>query len=178
MKASLLPLIVFGLLVVFLSVGLMLDPSRVSSPLIGAPMPAFSGERLSQPGAVISEKDFGDRPMLVNVWATWCQGCLAEHGILMDIATRHNIPVYGLNYRDERSLALEWLARHGNPYRLVVYDPDAKIGLEWGVYGAPETFVIDAQGIIRYKHVGILGEEAFERKILPLIHDDFAIQGT
>ena len=178
MKASLLPLAVFGVLVVFLSMSLWLDPSRVPSPLVGSPMPAFSGERLFEPGVAVSEKDFGTGPMLVNVWGTWCQGCLAEHGLLMDIASEYDIPVYGLNYRDERYPAIEWLARYGNPYRLVVYDPDAKVGLEWGVYGAPETFAIDARGIVRYKHVGILDEETFQRKMLPLIRNDLAIEST
>ena len=178
MKTSLLPLVVFGVLVVFLSLGLLLDPSRVPSPLLGSPIPAFSGERLSEPGVVVSEKDFSARPMLVNVWGTWCQGCLAEHEVLMDIANNHHIPVYGLNYRDQRYPALEWLARHGNPYRLVVYDPDARVGLEWGVYGAPETFVIDARGVVRYKHIGVLSEEIFNHKILPLIRDDFASKRT
>ena len=166
MKA-LLPLLLFAVLVAFLATSLTLDPSRVSSPLVGLPMPAFSGERLSRPGVFVSEKDLVERPMLLNVWATWCQGCIAEHGLLMDIAERNGIPIYGLNYHDERAAALEWLERYGNPYRLVVYDHDRSIGLEWGVYGAPETFVVDADGFVRYKHIGILNEETFRREILP-----------
>ena len=164
-----LPLLLFAILVVFLSISLTLDPSRVPSPLVGLPMPTFSGERLSQPGVFISEKDLIDRPMLVNVWATWCQACLAEHEILIDIAVNHDIPIYGLNYRDQRNAALEWLERYGNPYRLVIYDEDAQIGLDWGVYGAPETFLVDREGIIKYKHIGILNKEIFEQKILPLL---------
>ena len=167
MKA--LPLLLFGVLVMFLAVSLRLDPSRVPSPLIGHPMPTFSGERLTKPGAFVSEQDLTDRPMLVNVWATWCQGCIAEHGLLMKIATEHKVPIYGLNYRDERGAALEWLAHYGNPYRLVIYDEDARIGLEWGVYGAPETFVVDAGGVVRHKHVGVLDEETFREKMLPLL---------
>ncbi len=166
--AASVPLLVFGVLVMFLAVSLTLDPSRVPSPLVGRAMPAFSGERLSQPGVVVSNEDLSARPMLVNVWATWCQGCLAEHDLLMHIANKRGIPIYGLNYRDERDAALEWLAHYGNPYRLVVYDDDARIGLDWGVYGAPETFMVDADGVIRYKHIGILSEEIFEREILPL----------
>ncbi len=167
MKAT-LPLLLFGVLVVFLATSLTLDPSRVSSPLVGLPMPAFSGERLAQPGVFVSADDLAERPMLLNVWATWCQGCIAEHDLLMDVAGRHGIPIYGLNYRDERGAALAWLARYGNPYRLVIYDEDATIGLDWGVYGAPETFVVDADGIVRYKHVGVLREEIFQHEILPL----------
>ena len=168
MKAM-LPLLLFGVLVAFLAVSLRHDPSHVPSPLVGLPMPAFSGEHLLQPGIFVNEKDLSDRPMLLNVWATWCQGCIAEHALLMKIAHRYSIPIYGLNYRDERGAALEWLGRYGNPYRLVVYDKDAAIGLDWGVYGAPETFVIDTAGIIRYKHVGILREDVFENDILPLL---------
>ena len=166
---SIMPLLLFGALVIFLAVGLRLDPSHVPSPLIGMPMPPFSTERLSAPDVRISEKDFSDRPMLVNIWATWCQGCLAEHGLLMDIAGR-GVPIYGLNYRDERAAALQWLEDYGNPYRLVAYDNDVKIGLDWGVYGAPETYVIDADGVIRYKHIGILNEEIVARDILPLFN--------
>lgn len=169
MKASLLPLAIFAILVVFLSVGLTLDPARVPSPLVGQSVPAFSGERLSYPGIVIGQDDLSDRPMLVNVWGTWCQGCLAEHELLMGITEQYGIPVYGLNYRDRRELALEWLDRYGNPYRLVVYDPDARISLEWGVYGAPETFAVDSQGIIRYRHVGILTREILENRLLPAV---------
>ncbi len=169
MKKGVLPFLVFGVLVVFLAISLTLDPSRVPSPLIGAPMPAFSGERLSQPGVFVSEKDLGDRPMLLNVWATWCHGCLEEHDLLMRIAQEHGVPIYGLNYRDERGAALEWLKQYGNPYRLVVYDEDAQIGLDWGVYGAPETFVVDRGGVVRYKHVGVLDEETFSDEILPLL---------
>ena len=164
-----IPLLLFSILVIFLARSLNLDPSRVSSPLIGAPMPPFSAERLSEPGVWVSENDLSIRPMLVNVWATWCQGCLAEHDLLMRIAAR-DIPIYGLNYRDERAAALEWLENYGNPYRLVVYDENAEIGLDWGVYGAPETYVIDAEGVIRYKHVGVLNEEVFQRSILPMFN--------
>ena len=173
MKASLLPLAIFGTLVIFLFSGLSLDPSKVPSPLIGSRIPAFSAERLSVPGLAVSHKDLSDSPMLVNVWGTWCQGCLAEHPLLMDIAARYGVSIYGLNYRDERGLALDWLENHGDPYRLIIYDPDGKVALEWGVYGAPETFVIDKQGVIRYKHIGILSREILERKILPLITNDF-----
>ncbi len=169
MRGGILPLLVFGVLAVFLAIGLTLDPSRVSSPLVGSPMPAFSGERLSQPGVFVSGKDLSDRPMLLNVWATWCHGCLEEHDLLMKIAQDHGVPIYGLNYRDERGPALEWLQHYGNPYRLIVYDEDAQIGIDWGVYGAPETFVVDRAGIIRYKHVGVLDEETFTDKILPLL---------
>lgn len=164
-----MPLLVFGVLVAFLAVSLTLDPSRVPSPLVGSPMPVFSGERLSQPGAFISEKDLSDRPMLLNVWATWCRGCLEEHDLLMEIAWDYGVPIYGLNYRDEREAALEWLQRYGDPYRLVVYDENAQIGLDWGVYGAPETFVVDAAGTVRYKHVGVLDKETFTGKLLPLL---------
>ena len=164
---GLVPLLVFGVVVIFLAIGLTLDPSRVPSPLIGMPMPTFAAESLTDAAVVVTEKDLTDRPLLVNVWATWCLGCMAEHELLMRIAHDHKIPIYGLNYRDERSTALDWLAQYGNPYRLMVYDLDAAVGLDWGVYGAPETFVVDGDGIIRHKHIGILYQDDFERDILP-----------
>ncbi len=169
MKPAIIPLLLFSALVAFLAVGLTLDPSRVPSPLIGRPAPAFSAERLSQPGVFVNEKDFLLKPALFNVWATWCSACLDEHPLLMDLARRRGVPVYGLNYKDDRRAALGWLEQFGNPYRWVAYDGDARVGIEWGVYGAPETYLISADGVVLYKHIGALNETIVEQEILPLL---------
>ena len=157
------------ILAVFLAVGLQLDPSKVSSPLLGKPMPAFSGTDLENPARTITEKDFVGQAALINVWASWCVACLDEHPLLMKLVQHKSLPVYGINYKDTYQPALDWLAREGNPYKITVYDHTGQIGLNWGVYGVPETYLIDNKGIIIYKHIGPLTEAVLQERFLPLM---------
>lgn len=166
----LLPLAVFLVLAVFLFVGLSRDPREVPSPLIGKAVPAFDAPLLADAGHRLSPQDLRGRPWVLNVWASWCGACRDEHPLLLDWARRGGVTLIGLNYKDERAAGLAWLARNGgNPYRDSLFDPDGRIGLDWGVYGVPETFVIDAQGVIRLKHIGPLTPEVLETRIQPLL---------
>lgn len=164
----LLPVVLFFVLVGFLFVGLYKDPSEVPSPLIGKPTPQFSLPRLKGT-QIFTEKEFLGQVSLLNVWATWCPACHQEHPILNKLADRNVAPIYGLNYKDVASKANQYLANYGNPYTANAVDETGRIGIEWGVYGAPETFLIDKKGIIRYKHIGPLTYEDVENKILPMI---------
>ena len=165
----LVPLGIFIVLVAFLYRGLSLDPKRVPSPLVGKPMPAFSLPRLKDPAATISDTDIKGKVALLNIWATWCVSCRAEHEVLVMLGKTGKVDIYGLNYKDERSKARQWLAQLGDPYVANAFDEDGRTGIDWGVYGAPETFVIDKQGIIRHKHIGPLTVDALNNEILPLI---------
>jgi cytochrome c biogenesis protein CcmG/thiol:disulfide interchange protein DsbE len=163
------PLAIFAVLVVFLGLGLKLDPREVPSPLIDKPAPAFSASTMAQPEQKISRDDLLGKVWLLNVWASWCAPCREEHPLLVDFARRGVVPVYGLNYKDQRSAGLAWLSRLGNPYAESLSDPDGRIGIDWGVYGVPETFVVDKQGVIRFKHVGPLTPQVLSDKIEPLV---------
>ena len=165
----LVPLTVFLLLVGLLFKGLSLDPKLVPSPLIGKPMPVFTLPRLQDPDATISDTDLRGEVFIMNIWATWCTACRAEHEVLLKLARSGKVKLYGLNYKDQRAKAQRWLLQLGNPYVANAYDADGRTGIDWGVYGAPETFVIDRQGIIRHKHIGPLTVEVINREILPLI---------
>ena len=165
----LVPLGIFFVLAAFLFRGLSLDPKLVPSPLVDKPMPAFSLTRLDDPGATIGDTDLKGKVSILNIWATWCSACRAEHDVLLMLANTDKVDIYGLNYKDNRADAQRWLRQLGNPYVANAFDPDGRVGLDWGVYGAPETFVMDRQGIIRYKHIGPLTVEILNSKILPLI---------
>lgn len=165
----LIPLAVFVIMVIFLAIGLTLDPREVPSPLIGKPAPAFSLSSLSDPGRVITPSSLKGQVLLVNVWASWCVSCRQEHPVLMDLAKQNLVPIYGLNYKDQREDASGWLNKYGNPYTDNAYDADGRTGIDWGVYGVPETFVIDKAGLIRLKHTGPVTPEALEQVILPLV---------
>ncbi len=165
----LVPLAVFLLLAGLLFRGLSLDPKLVPSPLIGKPMPAFTLPRLQDPDATISDADLRGEVFLLNIWATWCTACRAEHDVLLQLARTGKVKLYGLNYQDQRPDAQRWLRQLGNPYVANAFDADGRTGIDWGVYGAPETFVIDRDGIIRHKHIGPLTVEVVNRDILPLI---------
>ncbi|GAB4171183.1 MAG: DsbE family thiol:disulfide interchange protein [Rhodocyclaceae bacterium] len=169
MKRFLLPLAVFLVLVVFLGVGLRLNPHEVPSPLIDKPAPAFRVPTLEEPGRTISRDELLGRVWLLNVWASWCVSCREEHPVLVEFAKRRLVPIYGLNYKDGREDAKRWLAEWGNPYTASAFDQDGRVGIDYGVYGVPETFVIDRTGVIRYKHIGPLTPAAVENKLLPLI---------
>ncbi len=165
----LLPLGVFVVLVIAFSVGLTKDPKLVPSPLVDQQAPAFSLPRVAQPEAQLSNADLKNQVTLLNVWASWCVACRTEHPFLMELAREGNVPLYGLNYKDTRPEALRWLAQFGDPYRASAYDESGQVGIDWGVYGVPETFVLDQAGVIRYKHIGPLSADIWEKEIAPLI---------
>ncbi|NCA71637.1 MAG: DsbE family thiol:disulfide interchange protein [Sphingobacteriia bacterium] len=167
---ALLPLIIFIALVALLFYGLQLDPRKVPSPLVGKPAPSFELASLEDPQRIITSDLLLGRVSLVNVWASWCPSCRAEHGELMAIARDHpEVQMIGFNWKDTRPEALEMLRRYGNPYLVSAYDPDNRYGLHWGVYGAPETFIVDAEGIIRYKHIGPVDRQVWDEKIRPIV---------
>lgn len=162
------PLLAFLALAGLLYKGLGIDPRKVPSPLIGKPAPAFSLPQLEQPEKRLTQDTLKNQVSLFNVWATWCVACRQEHPVLMQLA-KTGVPIYGLDYKDSRPDAKRWLLRFGNPYLANAFDQDGRVGINWGVYGTPETFIIDKQGVIRHKHIGPLTSEIVNREILPLI---------
>ncbi|MDQ7017435.1 MAG: DsbE family thiol:disulfide interchange protein [Gammaproteobacteria bacterium] len=169
MSRYFLPLSVFVVMAVFLGIGLTLDPKEVPSPFIGKPAPEFSLPRLDNPQANISPADMKGQVWLLNVWATWCVSCRAEHPTLVSFSRQNQLPIVGLNYKDDNGEARRWLQRLGNPYYANAVDADGRVAIDWGVYGAPETFVIDKKGIIRYKQIGPVTPQALSDTLLPLI---------
>ena len=167
----LLPLAVFLIIVAFLWVGLYRDPREVPSPLVDKPAPAFTLAQLHEPGKKLSTDDMKGQVWLLNVWASWCVSCRVEHPLLVELARANVVPVIGLNYKDRNELGKQWLAQNGDPYKLSVVDADGRVGIDWGVYGVPETFVVDKAGVIRYKQIGPVTAEALEQKILPLVRE-------
>lgn len=167
----LLPLAVFAAIVGFLAVGLGLNPREVPSPLIGKPAPAFALPRLDDTNQKVSREDLLGQVWMLNVWASWCTPCREEHPLVIDIARRQLVPVYGLNYKDAGPAARSWLASLGNPYRANLVDADGRVGIDFGVYGVPETFIIDRQGVVRFKHVGPLTPEVVRKRIEPLLKE-------
>lgn len=163
------PLAIFAAIVAFLFVGLFRDPREVPSPLVGKPAPAFALADLHDPSRRIATADFRGQVWLLNVWASWCVSCRVEHPLLVDLAKSKAVPIVGLNYKDKTDEGLAWLARHGDPYTLSVVDADGRVGIDWGVYGVPETFVVDKAGVIRYKHIGPVTADALRQTILPLV---------
>jgi len=165
------PLALFGILAAFFFVGLFRDPREVPSPLVDRPAPAFTLATLHAPGKVVSTSDYRGQVWLLNVWASWCVSCRVEHPLLMELAKANVVPIVGLDYKDKDAEAKAWLEQHGNPYALSVVDADGRVGIDWGVYGVPETFVVDKAGVIRYKQIGPLTAGALEKKIVPLIRE-------
>ena len=165
----LIPLALFVVLVGFLAVGLKLDPREVPSPLIGKPAPNFALPRLDNPDQTIRREDLLGKVWMLNVWASWCVACRDEHPHLVEFARAKRVPLYGLNYKDKRPDGQQWLARFGNPYDASLFDLDGRVGIEWGVYGVPETFVVDREGMIRFKHIGALTPEIIRSRIEPLL---------
>ena len=163
------PFIAFVVLAIFLYVGLGLNPHEVPSPLINKPAPAFTLPQLYDPTKKFSSQDMKGQVWLLNVWASWCVSCREEHPVLMSLAQRNIVPIYGLDYKDKDADGMMWLRNGGNPYTLVVTDADGRVGIDYGVYGVPETYVIDKQGVIRYKQIGAITHENLQAKILPLI---------
>lgn len=163
----LIPLVVFAVIMGFLWKGLHKDPHQLPSALIGKPVVAFSYPSLLDEGQVITQQQFLGHVSLLNVWATWCITCHAEHPVLMDIAQSKKVVIYGLNYKDDPQAARQWLQKYGNPYQGVILDDKGRLAIDFGVYGSPETFVIDAKGIIRYKHIGAISPDVWKDNIEP-----------
>lgn len=171
MTRYLIPAGVFAIVVVFLAVGLNLDPREVPSPLVGKPVPQFSLTRLKDPGLTFSQEDLNGKVSLLNVWATWCVSCRAEHRVLLALAKSGKVDIYGLNYKDKREDALRWLQVLGDPYVANAFDGEGRVGIDWGVYGTPESFLIDKQGVIRHKVIGPITVEVLKDELLPLIEE-------
>ncbi|WP_442593359.1 DsbE family thiol:disulfide interchange protein [Parapusillimonas sp. JC17] len=169
MNRFLWPLVGFLVLVTFLGVGLTLKPSEVPSPLIDKPAPIFTLPQLASPDQSFSPVMMKGEVWLLNVWASWCYACLEEHGLIMDLAKTYSLPIVGLNYKDVRDEALAWLERNGNAYTVSVSDTQGRVGIDYGVYGVPETFVIDKDGVIRYKHIGAVTPNVVRDTLLPLV---------
>ena len=169
MSRYLWPLGIFLVLVVFLGKGLTLDPREVPSPLVGKAAPPFELPQLHEPNRKFSPAEMKGRVWLLNVWASWCVSCRDEHPVLVELSRTKVVPIYGLDYKDSRDDALRWLKQFGDPYDISVADNDGRIGIDYGVYGVPETYLIDKAGTIRYKHIGPINQEALQKTILPLI---------
>ena len=171
MKAKfLIPLLLFVILVGFLAVGLNRDPHEVPSPLIGKPTPAFEISQLADPKKSFSPESMKGQPWILNVWASWCVACREEHPVLVEMGKLQLAPIIGLDYKDKREDAIAMLARQGNPYTLSAFDANGRVGIDYGVYGVPETYVIDRAGIIRFKHIGPITMEVLNQKIIPLLN--------
>lgn len=171
MMRFILPLVIFLALAAFLFKGLSLDPREVPSPLIDKPAPAFTLPQLHDPKKQFSPQDMKGKVWMLNVWASWCGSCKDEHPILMDMAEQKIVPVYGLNYKDKREDGLATLRNSGDPYTLVIFDADGKVGFDYGVYGVPETYIIDKQGVIRDKIIGAVTRQNLRERIQPLIEE-------
>jgi len=165
----LIPLAVFAVLVGFFAVGLGLNPREVPSPLIGKPAPEFALPQLDQPQQTLRRADLLGKVWMLNVWASWCDACREEHPHLVEFAKLKALPIYGLDYKDQREPAQQWLAQRGNPYDASLFDASGRTGIDFGVYGVPETFIIDKQGVIRFKQIGPVTPEVLRDKVLPLL---------
>jgi cytochrome c biogenesis protein CcmG, thiol:disulfide interchange protein DsbE len=164
-----LPLLGFLILAGFLARGLNLDPREVPSPLIGKPAPRFALAELADPAKTIQRDDMLGKVWMLNVWASWCVACREEHPLLVEFSKRGMVPLYGLNYKDKRPDGQSWLARFGNPYNASLFDDDGRVGIDFGVYGVPETFIIDQQSVIRLKHIGPLTPDVIRERIEPML---------
>jgi cytochrome c biogenesis protein CcmG, thiol:disulfide interchange protein DsbE len=169
-----LPLVLFAGLAVVLGADPTPNPREGPSPLIGRPAPPLTLPSLHGSGRALAVGDLKGRVWLLNVWASWCAPCREEHPLLVALAREQRLPIVGLNYKDDPRNAQEWLLRLGDPYQASISDRDGRVGIDYGVYGVPETFVIDKTGIVRFKHVGPLTYEVWTRTLRPLIH---ALQG-
>ena len=165
----LIPLLLFVVLVGFLAVGLSRDPHELPSPLIGKQAPAFELPQLADPQKTFSPENMKGKPWILNVWASWCVACREEHPVLVELGKLQVAPIIGLDYKDKRDDAMAMLARQGNPYVLSAFDANGRVGIDYGVYGVPETYVIDKTGVIRFKHIGPITMELLNNKIIPLL---------
>jgi cytochrome c biogenesis protein CcmG, thiol:disulfide interchange protein DsbE len=171
MTRFIIPLGIFIILVAFLAIGLSRDPREVPSPFIGKPAPNFQLSQLKDPTKTFSPEQMRGKVWLLNVWASWCISCRDEHPFLLEYARGGALPIYGLNYRDKREDALGWLGELGDPYVLSVSDSDARVGINYGVYGAPESYLIDRDGVIRFKQIGPITPDIWEKEILPRVRE-------
>lgn len=171
MKRFLLPLALFAVLFVFLGVGLRLKPQEIPSPLIGRAAPVFAAQQVEDEARSFRSGDMLGKVWLLNVWASWCAPCRAEHPVLLELARSGGVAIVGLNYNDQRADSRRWLQTFGNPYQASAFDGDGRIGMEYGVYGVPETFVIDRRGVVRFKLVGPVTADVVREKLLPLIRE-------
>lgn len=172
MKAKfLIPLALFIVLIGFLAVGLNRNPQEVPSPLINKPAPSFELVQLANPQKTFSPQSMKGQVWIFNVWASWCVACREEHPVLVEMDKLQMAPIIGLDYKDKREDAMAMLSRYGNPYLLSAYDADGRVGINYGVYGVPETYVIDKEGIIRFKHIGPITMDLLNRKIVPLLSE-------
>lgn len=165
----LVPIGLFAALVAFFYVGLGRDKETLPSPLIGKPAPHFELPSVETPSTMVSTRDFAGKMYVVNVWATWCVGCRQEHQALLQIARRREVPIIGLDWKDDMGQAQQWLSQLGDPYVATAFDAEGRVAIDWGVYGAPETFLVDEKGIVVHKHVAPLDMEIWERDFVPLI---------
>ncbi len=165
----LIPLFLFIVMAVFLGIGLKLNPRDIPSPFIDKPAPDFTLPILADTAKTLSKNDMAGKVWLLNVWASWCSSCRVEHPVFNTLARKNVVPIVGLNYKDESDAARQWLAQLGNPYQVSIIDQEGRTGIDYGVYGVPETFVIDKKGIVRYKHTGPVSEQDLDQILLPLI---------
>lgn len=168
-RLLILPLLLFIGLVVFLAVGLRRDPHEIPSPLINKPAPAFSLKQLQDPTKTFSAADMRGKVWLLNFWGTWCVACREEHPLLVQFAKTGAVPIYGVDYKDERAAAQRMLEDEGNPYTITASDPEGRLSIDYGVYGAPETFLIDKNGVIAFKQIGPITEDVWQKEILPRV---------
>lgn len=164
------PIGVFAALFAVFFVGLGRDKETLPSPLIGKPAPQFALPSVEDPSRTVSSSDFAGRPYVVNIWGTWCPGCRQEHEVLLQISKRNEVPIIGLDWKDEVPAAQQWLSQLGNPYAATAFDGDGRVGIDWGAYGAPETFLVDANGIVIHKHTGPMTIAAWEADFVPRLN--------
>ncbi len=164
-----IPVLLAVTLGIVLFAGIGKDPNKLESALIGKPVPEFVLADLHNPEVQLGPEVFRGQVSLLNVWGTWCPACRDEHGDLVWLAEQQGIRIVGLNYKDERELALQWLDRLGDPYQVSLYDPRGELGFDLGVYGAPETYVIDPDGIVRFRHVGVVNEKVWREELEPVV---------
>jgi len=169
MARYLLPVVAVVAMIIVLMVGLTRDPSKLPSPFVGKLAPTFDLPSLLNPEERVGSASYAGQMVLVNIWATWCVGCREEHAFLNELKRQAVIPIYGINWRDNREAALRWLNELGNPYVASGSDADARVGIDWGAYGAPETFLISADGIVLHKHMGPLNPHIWQNDFMPLI---------
>ena len=169
MSRYLLPIVFFAIMIPVFVVGLGRNKNEIPSPLLDAAAPEFELPSLADPSVSVGSKTYAGQLALVNVWATWCAGCRAEHDFLLELERRGEVPIFGLNWRDQRDMANRWLAQLGDPYITSAFDEDGRVGIDWGVYGAPETFLIDVDGTVLYKHISPLNERVWQEEFMPRI---------
>ena len=169
MSRFIVPVVAVLVLIPFLMIGLTKDPTQLPSPFIGKQAPTFDLPSVTVAEGRLADTDYAGQMVLVNIWATWCVGCRQEHDFLMRLAEQNIVPIYGINWRDNRNDAVRWLQEYGDPYVDSGFDADGRVGIDWGAYGAPETFLIGADGVVLYKHLGPLTPYTWETVFMPLI---------